>query len=142
MGCQSCSLNTNNLQCTACNPGLVLYNAQTQCVPCQILNCASCRANSDLTFTCTACASRFYLQANSCLSCASNITYCASCLFDQNRRLICSSCDSPLLFLENNICAVNCTRAGLTLCARCSLVSLSSNTTVCLSCIGGYYLNR
>ena len=141
-GCLGCQVVQNSLQCQSCSSGLVLYNANTQCVPCQIANCASCTAEADLSFTCSECSFGYYLENNACATCASSVEYCSSCQFDQNSRLICTACSSTLLYLANNSCQANCTQGNLPLCATCTLVSLSAGTMSCASCISGYFLNN
>ena len=39
LGCETCQIFNNNIKCNSCKAGLVLYQAQTTCVVCQIANC-------------------------------------------------------------------------------------------------------
>jgi len=141
-GCSTCQITSNNLQCTKCNSNLVLYNAMSTCVPCQITYCSNCTISNDGIFTCFACSTGYFLKnSTNCLSCALSITYCANCLFDQNNKLICAVCANTNLYIYNNTCVANCTKGGLTTCSICQMISVASNTMICTSCLSNYYLD-
>lgn len=133
-GCANCSVVQNILQCVQCSSNLVLYSAQTKCVPCQITNCTSCSVSNDGVFSCSVCALGYYLSGNVCLQCGSAIQYCTSCLYDQNSKLLCAACASTLLYLDSNKCVTNCSLSGKPECAVCELSSLSGGIVTCSSC--------
>lgn len=118
---------TNNISCSACNPGFGLSVAGF-CLPC-LANCRVCSGQQQQI--CISCGSGFYLnpvnQTATCVPCPGG---CASCTATN-----CLTC-FPQFVLTNNTNNMICTQTCPYPCASC----LPNVITICQSCILGFYL--
>ncbi len=121
---------TNNISCSACNPGFGL-SVGGFCLPC-VANCRVCSGQQQQI--CISCGSGFYLNpvnqtATTCVPCPAG---CASCTATN-----CLTCFSQFVLTNNNTNNMVCTQTCPYPCASC----LPTINTLCQSCLLGFYLN-
>ncbi|KAL4454048.1 hypothetical protein ABPG73_009847 [Tetrahymena malaccensis] len=163
--CKTCSLPNNSSSCLSCNNGYYL-NASNQCLICQVpcgncidssTKCLSCTPAQNYTFdssnnscsvkcdsscktcslpnnsnSCLSCNNGYYLNAsNQCLPCQAP---CGNCIDSPTKCLSCTPAQSYTFDSSNNSCNSICD-------SSCKTCSLPNNSSSCLSCNNGYYLN-
>ena len=135
-GCTSCN-GTNS--CGLCVNGLQLYNFLSGgvCIPCPILNCASCGLDAMNTTVpiCTRCATGYSVspQGNMCTQC---LFPCETCLPMPGPNN-CATCQAPLFFFEAKVdgtCIKN-------IIAGC-MAPNSANSSLCGQCAPGFFLSN
>ncbi|KAL4466190.1 hypothetical protein ABPG72_011068 [Tetrahymena utriculariae] len=166
--CLTCSGTAQN-QCLKCNPGFYL-TAQNQCQPCQApctpcdncintaTKCLSCSPSQNYNFdsstnsctlicdlscktcsspnnssSCLSCHDGFYLNnSNQCLPCQAP---CGNCINNATKCLSCSPSQNYNFDLSTNSCTLICH-------SSCKTCSSANNSSSCLSCNDGFYLNN
>jgi proprotein convertase subtilisin/kexin type 5 len=155
LNCASCNSSTS---CGTCNSGYTLLDSATSCrllcspgffVNSTSLACQSCSSSVSFCRTCgllasntslvicSRCVDLYYLNANGrCLLCSAAIANCLICLDSAN----CTSCSATYSLVYSTVtnsysCIVPYS-CNVSNCRQC----LSSNSSICLECNGGYYL--
>ena len=134
--CKTCSSPGTSSSCTSCNDGS--YLSGTNCYLCNTV-CKTCVTTATKCLTCN---SGTFLSGTVCLSSCLDGTWvdtstssCKPC------DTSCLTCQSPgtstscLSCLKGSVSAGQCLSSCISPCLTCT-----SNTSYCLSCIGGYYL--
>jgi hypothetical protein len=144
--CQTCTspytLSSAATSCTlTCYPGFfVNTNNGSICQSCPLMinNCYTCSYSSlNSSVICSACQQLYFLTATgTCTSCSSVLTNCLFCS-DPVNCLSCKSGYNLVLVNSQYVCQLpySCNVAN---CYQCS----SSNSSLCLTCKGVYYLSN
>lgn len=145
MNCKTCR-NSNNNQCSSCEDGFYLSNAECKschsfCTTCNndsILGCISCMANAKLNSNgeCK-CELGYYLKitsteclTGSCYSCLQCNENCLTCLGPNSND--CSSCKSDQQLLNGECLDSKCDAS----CSEC----VGTSVNQCIKCFDNFYL--
>ena len=146
--CLSCSGGLSN-NCLSCNSPNYLYQATcvascpsgsfqdtaTTCMSCNT-GCSLCSSST----ICSSCLTGFYLSGSQCLSCNPSCFSCSGGLANN-----CFSCNNPNLLYQTT-CVASCPSGSFqdtgATCMSCNTgCSLCSSSTICSSCLTGFYLS-
>ena len=139
--CTQAIIESDNVKCTQCSNGYILYMGQCE-KACDFGyrgdSCASCNQTYQFRESCASCHSGFYLlpyeNKTICSYCNNNYTLdCKECEYESG-NIKCTECNSDS-FLANGQCIKSCSGG----CSRCNY---NNGKWACMECYENYYLEE